>query len=57
MNNAKFSGHYVRPLTHNVRAHALRSHQLNPEYGDCTAFWQQLGYWPLMYQYFIENDC
>ena len=23
-NNAKFSGHYVRPRTHNVRAHALR---------------------------------
>ena len=26
-NNAKFSGHYVRPRTHNVRAHELRSHQ------------------------------
>ena len=26
-NNAKFSGHYVHPRTHNVRAHALRSHQ------------------------------
>ena len=26
-NNTKFSGHYVRPRTHNVRAHALRSHQ------------------------------
>ena len=26
-NNAKFSGHYVRPRTHNVRAHTLRSHQ------------------------------
>ena len=26
-NNAKFSVHYVRPLTHNERAHALRSHQ------------------------------
>ena len=27
MNNDKFSGHYVRPRTHNMRAHALRSHQ------------------------------
>ena len=27
-NNAKFSGHNVRPRTHNVRAHAIRSHQL-----------------------------
>ena len=27
-NNAKFSGHYVIPHTHNVRAHALCSHQL-----------------------------
>ena len=27
-NNAKFSGHYFRQRTHNVRAHALRSHQL-----------------------------
>ena len=27
-NNAKFSGHYVRPRTHNVCMHALRSHQL-----------------------------
>ena len=26
-NNAKFSGHYVRPHTHNVRKHALRSRQ------------------------------
>ena len=26
-NNAKFSGHYVCPRTHNVRAHALPSHQ------------------------------
>ena len=26
-NNAKFSGHYVQPRTHNVRVHALRSHQ------------------------------
>ena len=26
-NNAKFSGHYVRPCTHNMRAHALHSHQ------------------------------
>ena len=26
-NNAKFSGHYIRPRTHNVRAQALRSHQ------------------------------
>ena len=26
-NNAKFSGPYVRPRTHNVRARALRSHQ------------------------------
>ena len=26
-NNAKFSGHYVFPHTHNVRAHALPSHQ------------------------------
>ena len=26
-NNAKFSGHYFRPCTHNVRAHTLRSHQ------------------------------
>ena len=26
-NNAKFSGHYIRPRTHNVRTHALRSHQ------------------------------
>jgi len=26
-NNAKFSGHYVRPRMHNVRTHALRSHQ------------------------------
>ena len=25
-NNAKFSGHYVRPRMHNVHAHALRSH-------------------------------
>ena len=28
-NNAKLSGQYVRPRTHNVRAHALPSHQLN----------------------------
>ena len=27
-NNAKFIGHYVRPCMHNVRAPALRSHQL-----------------------------
>ena len=27
-NNANFSGHYVRPRTHNVRAHGLHSHQL-----------------------------
>ena len=26
-NNAKFSGHYVYPLTETVRAHALSSHQ------------------------------
>ena len=26
-NNAKFSGHYVRPHTHNVRAHALCLHK------------------------------
>ena len=26
-NNAKFIGHYVRPRTHNVRVHALCSHQ------------------------------
>ena len=26
-NKVKFSGHYVRPRTHNMRAHALRSHQ------------------------------
>ena len=26
-NNAKFSGNYLRPRTHNVRVHALRSHQ------------------------------
>ena len=26
-NNAKFSGHYVRPNTHNVRAHAIRFYQ------------------------------
>ena len=26
-NNAKFSGLYVRPRTHNVRAHGLRSQQ------------------------------
>ena len=26
-NNAKFSGHYVRQRTQNVRAHALRSDQ------------------------------
>ena len=26
-NNAKFSGQYVRPRTHNVRVHALRSYQ------------------------------
>ena len=26
-NNAKFSGHYVRPHTHNVRANTLSSHQ------------------------------
>ena len=25
--NAKFSGDYVRPRTHNMRAHALLSHQ------------------------------
>ena len=25
-NNAKFIGHYVCPRTHNMRAHALRSH-------------------------------
>ena len=30
-NNAKFVVHYVRLRTHNVRAHALRSHQ--NEYG------------------------
>ena len=24
-NNAKFSGHYVRPHTHNVHVHAFRS--------------------------------
>ena len=28
-NNAKFSGHYVRQRTHNVRAHALRLDQYN----------------------------
>ena len=28
-NYAKFSGHYVCLRTHNVRAHALRSHKLN----------------------------
>ena len=28
-NNAKFSGHYVRPRTHNVPAHALHLHQHN----------------------------
>ena len=33
-NNAKFSGHYVRPRTHNVRVHSLRSHQCNVEYVD-----------------------
>ena len=27
-NNAKFSGHYVCPHTHNVRAHAVHLHQL-----------------------------
>ena len=27
-NDAKFSGHYVCPRTHKVRAHALRSHQI-----------------------------
>ena len=26
-NNTKFSGHYVRQRTHNVRAHTLRSEQ------------------------------
>ena len=26
-NNAKFSGHYVRPRRHNVRVHTLRSNQ------------------------------
>ena len=26
-NNAKFIDHYVCPRTHNVRAHAIRSHQ------------------------------
>ena len=26
-NNGKFSGHYIRQRTHNVRAHALRSNQ------------------------------
>ena len=35
-NNAKFSGHYVCPRTHNVRAHALRSHQfVNQKHGGC----------------------
>ena len=29
-NNAKFSGHYVCPRTHNVRAHSLCSHQNDP---------------------------
>ena len=28
-NNAKYSGHYVCPRTHNMRAHVLRSHQFN----------------------------
>ena len=28
-NNAKFSGHYVCTRVHNVRAHALLSHQFN----------------------------
>ena len=28
-NNAKFSGHYVCPRMHNVRAHELCSYQLN----------------------------
>ena len=28
-NNAKFSGHYVRPRNHNVRGHALRSYQFH----------------------------
>ena len=28
-NNAKFSGHYVCPRMHNIRAHALRLHQFD----------------------------
>ena len=28
-NNAKFSGHYVRPCMHSVRAHGLCFHQFN----------------------------
>ena len=31
-NNAKFSSHYVRPRTHNVRVHALRSHQFKSDH-------------------------
>ena len=27
----------------------------NPNYVACTAFWQQLGYWPLMYQSIIKK--
>ena len=34
-NNAKFSSHYVRPRTHNVRAHALRFHQKRLNLGHC----------------------
>ena len=34
-NNAKFSGHYVRQRTHNVRAHALRSDQLSHLTNQC----------------------
>ena len=30
-NNAKFSGHYVRPRMHNVCVHTLRSHQKKRE--------------------------
>ena len=37
-NNSMFSGHYVRPRTHNVREHALRSHHKNKPFvrlGSC----------------------
>ena len=27
--NAKYSGHYVRPCTHNMHANALRSHKFH----------------------------